>query len=160
MPPRAGSADRKTRCAGGSSLFPWLPWQMFTISLVLKHDPPYQQRYLPNLAACGSSAVLRAAAGRRRQMDVVQGDRFSPSWKEEAAPAPLRLTHKMLTVPAVTKRAYAERPRRPHTQAHTRCCARGCTAHVSDRSSEPFLKSSESLNARDALLGHICRALR
>lgn len=137
---------------------------MFTIYLVLNRDPPYQQRYLTNLAACRSSAVLCAAAGRRRQMDVLQGDRFSPSCKEEAAPAPLRLTHKMLTIPAVTKRAYAEKRRRPrthtHTHAHTHSCARGCTTHVSHRGSEPFLKSCKSLNAQDALLGHICRALK
>lgn len=114
---------------------------MFTICLILKHDPPYQQRYLTNLAACRSSAVLGAAAGRRRQMDVLQGDRFSPSCKEEAAPAPLRLTHKMLTNPAVIKRAYAEKriyTPPPTTQTYTpvhrdvsHMCHTGAVSHFS-----------------------------
>lgn len=124
--------ERHSFIAGGSLLVPWLPSEMFTICLVLKHDPLYQQRYLTNLAACRSSAVLGATAGRRRQMDVLQGDRFSPSCKKEAAPAPLRLTHKMLTNPAVTKRAYAEKRRHTHTcteMYHT--CHTGAMSHFS-----------------------------
>lgn len=48
-----------------------------------------------------------------------------------STPASCRLTHKMLTILSVTKHAYAEKRRGPHTLLRARMCA-GCHAGVSD----------------------------